>query len=308
MSQNDSIPTQHNLPSTSHSTCHTDRVSVKLPPLWVNNIELWFLQVEAQFDLANIVSEETKYAHLVSKLEQCHIEQLADILLLPASRTKYNRLKNAIMQRMGCPLDKKREKLFSSSILGDKNPSTLLREMKTLAIGLDIDEKTLKYLWTQQMPKNIQAHLSVTDNELDNLAEIADKLMLVYNTNNGVATVNTNKNNSDLEQTVKKLLYKVDNLTNKLNSQNNGNYNKFNNNNSHFNKGNYNKFNNNSQYNKNQKTFNNFNKNNSNSNKQQHDKTHSYNKQICFYHQKFGNKSRKCVTPCEFNAHTPPKN
>ena len=56
------------------------KVSVKIPPFWVNRPEIWFYQVEAQFKISGIVSEETKFNYLVSQLEPKYVENIWDIV------------------------------------------------------------------------------------------------------------------------------------------------------------------------------------------------------------------------------------
>ncbi|GFY55945.1 uncharacterized protein TNIN_406591 [Trichonephila inaurata madagascariensis] len=45
------------------------RISVKVPPFWQANPEIWFNQMESQFVLAGIRTEITKFHHVVSVLQ-----------------------------------------------------------------------------------------------------------------------------------------------------------------------------------------------------------------------------------------------
>jgi hypothetical protein len=51
-----------------HPAAAVSAVSVKLPPFWVDNAEVWFLQAEAQFAIAGISSERTAFYHVLTAL------------------------------------------------------------------------------------------------------------------------------------------------------------------------------------------------------------------------------------------------
>jgi hypothetical protein len=46
------------------------RVAVRLPPFWTDRPAVWFAQAEAQFSLAGISSERTKFHYVISQLDQ----------------------------------------------------------------------------------------------------------------------------------------------------------------------------------------------------------------------------------------------
>lgn len=65
--------------------------------------------------------------------------------------------------------------LLEATELGDKAPSVLLREMRTLA-GTNVTDNMLRTLWLQRLPTRIQELLTVLDDmNLDKLAACADK-------------------------------------------------------------------------------------------------------------------------------------
>jgi len=70
-----------------------NRVSVKLPPFWPDDVELWFAQVEAQFTVAQILQETTKFAYAVSQLEGRYAHEVKDIIKTPPAINPYNYLK-----------------------------------------------------------------------------------------------------------------------------------------------------------------------------------------------------------------------
>ena len=69
-------------------TAHVSAVSVKLPPFWPTDPQLWFAQVEAQFRTRSITREETKFWHVVGTLEQTYANEVRDLLLEPPHRTR----------------------------------------------------------------------------------------------------------------------------------------------------------------------------------------------------------------------------
>ncbi|GFW22769.1 uncharacterized protein TNCV_2765811 [Trichonephila clavipes] len=65
---------------SNQETFEAYTVSVKIPPFWEEKPEIWFFQVEAQFSIANINQEETKFNYLVAQLDTKFIENIWDII------------------------------------------------------------------------------------------------------------------------------------------------------------------------------------------------------------------------------------
>jgi hypothetical protein len=105
------------------------RVSVKIPPVWRKNIQVWFLQIEAQFSTAGITNENTKFHHVVGSLDTDVAELIADFLTRPATVTPFTDLKSRLIQEFEESEGRKVTKLLTELELGDKKPSQLLREM-----------------------------------------------------------------------------------------------------------------------------------------------------------------------------------
>ena len=68
------VPTDENLSSAVH------RVAVRLPPFWPERPAIWFAQAEAQFELAVITRQRTKFNHVVSQLNQQQAPKVKDII------------------------------------------------------------------------------------------------------------------------------------------------------------------------------------------------------------------------------------
>ncbi|GFY53803.1 uncharacterized protein K02A2.6 [Trichonephila inaurata madagascariensis] len=72
--------------------------------------------------------------------------------------------------------------------LGDRRPSDLLRQMKSLA-GSSISDELIKSLWLQRLPQQTQAILSISKDSLNNIAEMAAKIMAVYSSSEDAGIV-----------------------------------------------------------------------------------------------------------------------
>jgi hypothetical protein len=59
------------------------RVAVRLPSFWPDRPAVWFAQAEAQFELAAITSERTKFNYVISQLDHRHAAEVEDIMTSP---------------------------------------------------------------------------------------------------------------------------------------------------------------------------------------------------------------------------------
>ena len=104
-------------------------MNIKLPPVWPNNIDLWFGQVEAQFVLRNITADDIKYNHVVAVLDENVAQRAASLIASPPAVGKYDALKNQLIQRCGQSDLARAQKLLHLQGLGDLRPSELLTKM-----------------------------------------------------------------------------------------------------------------------------------------------------------------------------------
>ncbi|GFQ68293.1 transposon Ty3-G Gag-Pol polyprotein [Trichonephila clavata] len=106
-----------------------NKVSVKIPPFWEEKPEIWFFQVEAQFSIANINQEETKFNYIVVQLDPKFIENIWNIIQ-SNEKNKYSCAKSRLLSTFKRSEEKSIKKLLTGISLGDMKPSQLLREMK----------------------------------------------------------------------------------------------------------------------------------------------------------------------------------
>lgn len=152
------------------------RVAVKLPQFWDKEADLWFINIEAQFILAGITQDKTKYYAVVSALNSEVLSYVSDIVKNPPTEDLYKTLKDRLIAEFSDSEQKRVKDLLSNAVLGDDKPSHLLRKMRQLAND-KIGEEFLRTLWIQRLPKETQAILSVSEGNLDRLAQMADKII-----------------------------------------------------------------------------------------------------------------------------------
>ena len=124
-------------------------VSVKLPEFWKNDPNMWLAQEEAQFHLARITQDETKFWHIVARIDQSVICHISDLVNTPPVINKYRAVKDRLISRFALSLQARIEQLLGSSDLGDLRPSHLLARMQEIATGLNVDESIMKTLFLQ---------------------------------------------------------------------------------------------------------------------------------------------------------------
>ena len=165
------------------------RVTAKLPPLWKNRIQIWFIQVESNFQLAGITCDLTMYNHVVAAIDPDTLSAVSDILISPPKENKYETLKKRLIQEYSQSETQKIRQLVSELQLGDEKPSHLLRKMRDLAGSSFNDEKFLKTLWLQRLPSEVQTILSVSSENVEKLATMADKILEVRADSSGPAVL-----------------------------------------------------------------------------------------------------------------------
>ncbi|GFR29139.1 peptidase A2 domain-containing protein [Trichonephila clavata] len=118
--------------------------SIKIPPFWIDRPEIWFYQVEAQFQISRISLEKIKFKYLVSQLEPKYVENIWDIVN-SKSDTKYTDSKNRLLSLYKESRNLRIKGLLTGIELGDMKPSQLLQKLKTVATS-DISENLIKIL------------------------------------------------------------------------------------------------------------------------------------------------------------------
>ncbi|GFU56964.1 peptidase A2 domain-containing protein [Trichonephila clavipes] len=136
-------------------------ISIKVPPFLTDRSEIWFDQVEAQFQISRISLEETKFHYLVTQFEPKYVENIRDIVN-SKSDTKYTDSKNRLLSLFKESENLRIKRLLTGIELGDMKLSQLSQKLKTVATS-DISEKLIKTLWLEKLPEPIKNILVVSD-------------------------------------------------------------------------------------------------------------------------------------------------
>ncbi|XP_058448895.1 uncharacterized protein LOC131428853 [Malaya genurostris] len=185
-------------------------VSVKLPDFWKTDPVMWFAQAESQFTLARVTSDETKFHHIVAKVDQSVICHIADLVTAPPVTNKYDTVKKRLIDRFALSPENRLERLLGSHDLGDLRPTHLLSKMQELSTGLGVDDSLLKMMFIQRLQSSIRSIISCHDGTLAKLAEMADKIV---DTVGGQASVVTNVSKKSVCSVENNLKSEIDFLT-----------------------------------------------------------------------------------------------
>ena len=151
-------------------------VSIRVPAFWADKISLWFMQLEAQFMIAGITREATKFGYVIAHLEPKYVMEVEDIIDSPPENGQYEALKAALIKRLSDSSSMWVRKLLEGEEIGDRTPSQFLRHLRNLA-GTSVNEEFLLNLWTARLSTSTQHVLAgMPEKSLNALAEIADRV------------------------------------------------------------------------------------------------------------------------------------
>lgn len=250
---------------SSTEDMHVDRVVIKPPPFWKADPNLWFLQLEAQFQINNITSDLKKYNYVISSIDTEILSQVTDYIHSPPESQKYEGIKKKLIAIFSDSKEKQLRKLLSEMELGDRKPSQLLNEMRRLGSS-SVSSDLLKTLWMQRLPVHIQSVLTTSSDNLESLSIMADKIAEIEQPRTFAITSDPKPGN--LEEVISKLSREVSELKvafkedpiprSKQRSR--------------------------------------FRSRTPSRNRL----SNSTSNELCWYHQEFKSKARKCVAPCKY--------
>ena len=252
---------------------NTENISMKIPPFWSTSPLAWFIQAEAQFDLARVNTDAKRYTHLVASLSQEVVEKVLDVIQTPPNpNTRYETLKKTILERLSLSEEKRISNILYREEIGDKSPSEFYRHLLNLAGSSATAIALAATIWKDRLPSPVDvAVIPVLSQGPQVFLELADKVW--ERTKSRVSSLNpfldnsssTNTSqNDDLVRQINELRKAVEKLSvDRSRSRS---------------------------------------KQRSSRSSSKSKRDSSSDSKLCWYHEKYGAKATKCRKPCTYKA------
>jgi hypothetical protein len=238
----------------------------RLPPFWKPNPTLWFLQLDSVFAASRVTDSSVKFHAAIASLEPQVFALVQDLALNPGEQP-YETLRERLVAEYTASEMTRVQNLLEKEQLGDRRPSHFLRHIRSLA-GTLVSDTMVRSLWLRGLPKRMQELLSVvTANDTDDLARIADKAA-EFCTQQPICALQPDPTPSgiaELSKQIENLQTQLAALAVKVDRMSRRPY-----------------------------------RSQSRGRRQSRARTPSPD-DICYYHRKFGNRAKKCHSPCNFD-------
>ena len=114
----------------------TNLPKFKIATFYSTDVELWFNQIKAQFDLHQITNDDERYRLTCAALAGEVASDVRNVLLQPFHTHKYENLKGILIERRRLTTPERVNKVISGEKLGSDIPSRFLRRLqKTVGFG-----------------------------------------------------------------------------------------------------------------------------------------------------------------------------
>ena len=176
-------------PVTGPRTMEVSAVSLKLPALWPDNPEKWFLHCEGKFRIHRIVSQQTMFDHCIHAMSAEQSDVVIDLMLKGPTNNSYEELKATYLQRRTPTTAERVQRLRALGPLGDRRPSDLLRLIERI-LGRSIqgdDIATEEFLMRLPGQTQLIVRAQADVFTVEQLAKMADRLISVPGIQSGAS-------------------------------------------------------------------------------------------------------------------------
>lgn len=254
------------------------RLAVRLPPFWPHNPLLWFAQVEASFNYSGVTTDATKFALVVSQLDQRYATEVQDIITSPPTENAYERLKAELIRRISASQEDRIRQVLTQEDIGDRKPSQYLRHLRSKVDTGTVPDSLLRSIWSSRLPPQVKAIVaSQADMSLDAVAELADRIQEAITPSPQVSAVNMNSSSASRPPSVSRADYdalsaKVDALSAQISAL---------------------------LTQRSDKRYRGRSRERSKSRSSTRS-TSDAERNVCWYHRRFGDQAKKCTRPCDY--------
>ena len=252
-----------------------EAMAPRLPQFWMDMPEAWFLQAESAFRSCSVRREQRKYDYIMQQLPAEAVKAVYDaVLKCQDIENPYTTLKTALISRYTISNTNRLEKLLAGTEMGDRTPSQYFTSLKLLAGNLsEINEQLLTSIWLRRLPPLVQVIAQEKSKAgVEIMLASADSAFEVYQRQNtSIFEMNSGMQQSastSLENCLLNLEKSINAMEKKFTEMGNWNL-------------------------------------RSRSRNRSGSRTRGNSKErsdFCFYHNRFGNKARKCRQPCNYKT------
>ena len=173
--------------SSASDSMPVHHVSVKPPPFMETAVRGWFAILDAQFHIARITNDQTKFYHVLSSLPPETIARIPQDVL---AKKEFDSLKESVTDTYEKTKPELFERLISRAHLTGR-PSLFLSELREIADKVGVGDELIRHKFLQSLPAGIAAALgSQRELSLSQLGKLADELLPLVQGSRAAGSVN----------------------------------------------------------------------------------------------------------------------
>ncbi|XP_053686174.1 uncharacterized protein LOC128735714 [Sabethes cyaneus] len=185
---------------------------INFPDFDPDDIETWFICLEAAFNVNGIKNDKFKFNAVIVALgsRAKFVHTVISKCNEANTNDKYDTLKNVLIAHLRPSETQRLTSLLSGLSLGDQKPSVLLSEMRRLG-GAGCTDNVLSNLWLRALPDTTRSIIAAMPTaSLDEQANVADKILEAPREQISTLQCNETFSISSLEQRIEALSRRLD--------------------------------------------------------------------------------------------------
>lgn len=203
MPKNNEDASQHidlsDLTGALQEALQVNKVSVKAPQWMATNVDVWLTIMEAQFAIANIKVDSTKYFHVIAALPPEVVCKVSDLVTSNPKEGDFEKLKAGLISRCAESKTKRLHAVLDTEEIGDKTPSEFYHHLRHLVNDLDVSDSVLFDRWLQKLPDTIKSPITAlqhTLKEMDKILPVADSMYEIAKSSNAISAISSRPRNN----------------------------------------------------------------------------------------------------------------